>query len=77
MVDLLGPPSRDQVFSFLAVLNGEPNYIIWTFNSFPFGEYSLRSWSLVCLHPFRTYLDTPLRSKVTDLVMYLRSLTNI
>ena len=27
VIDLLGPTSRGRVFSFLAVLNGEPNYI--------------------------------------------------
>jgi len=27
VADLLGPPSRGRVFSSLAVLNGEPNYI--------------------------------------------------
>ena len=30
----------------------------------------------VAFHLFRTYLDTPLRSKVTNLVMHFRSLTN-
>ena len=31
----------------------------------------------VAFHLFRTYLDTPLRSKVTNLVMHFRSLTNV